>query len=216
MSVASAHSNETALPPIPWTFTPAEGGVWMWDTRVFRALISAVPGGHSWEVLHHGSGQDQSVASGTDVAFAAAETSVREIIGKAYHPRLGFRRFAGTLATSFQLEDGSWIDFGPLEFSSVTLGVRRPDGEIDQITGVLRVTNFSLLVDTMDDNLVSLLPHHVVSVRAYGGSTPPAQASPGPKSRITSGKPGGGCTGRAGFTAGTVDHIGAPPCPLHE
>ena len=34
--------------------------------------------------------------------------------------------------------------------------------------------------------------------------------------RIYREDPRAGCTGRPGFAAGTVDHAGAPRCPLHE
>lgn len=216
MISAGGAATETALPPIPWNFSNADGGAFVWDTPLFRAVISSSSGGHYWEVAHVAGGGAKAIRSDVAADFAAAEVAVRETIGKAYRPDSGYRHFAGALATTFQLADGSWLDFAPLERHQVVLTVRRADGGTETHTGELRVSHYTVTVDSRERDLLAVLPHSVVSARTIEGIAPQTTTSAKPRSRITQGKPEAGCTGRAGFVGGTVDHLGAPECPLHE
>lgn len=217
LSGTSRPNGTLELPPIPWSFTDSEGGVWLWTTEVFRAVISTVgPNGYYWEVSHvYADANPEVVSSGSLGSFADAEFAVRETVGKAYRIEAGFRPFAGKLATTFQLANGRWLDFGPLEHARARITVRRTDGGSDVYSGLLRVNHFMIDLGTENGGM-SIVPSHILDVRRDNGITPETMDSAKRPTRITDGNVTPGCTGRHGFTPGTVDHFDAPQCPVHE
>lgn len=219
--------------PVPWQYTDQASTVqWTWLTEHLVARIWAdaieLDGerhvrSYAWEVCDRmtvGDGLPRLLVEGQASTFVEAERCVREHVGKAFDPRLGYRDYAGTEATTFTLASGERRDLGPLLGSRCHVTVILEGGERAVVSGDLSVRNYSIVLREGDRTRV-LVPEHIASVshrsaaaeRAAGLVVDRRHAGFG---RIYRAEWSPGCTGMPGFEVGTVDHGSAGPCPLHE
>lgn len=205
---------DSALAPIGWIFNSGGGGIWLWRTDHFDAVIGK---GFFWRVEHHGGSTEsrQLLGDGQTRTFEAAEISVRETVGKCYPTQAGYMRYAGALATTFTTADGCRVDFGRYQRKRVLVDVRNGQGTTDVYQGTLTVRHHTLIVERPGAPAVQINPRHVDDIRCADGSIP-SPVHDMSANRMHPGKVTPGCTGRAGFRYGLVDHMGAPPCPVHE
>lgn len=214
---------------IPWEFRESETfSMWMWTTTHFKATIhtDAVARTFLWNIDNITSGEDQTevLAEGVGYEFKAAENAIREIIGKSYDPTLGYRRYAGSFATTFTIFTGEKIDFGPLEAGRVIIVVRVLSPKTGQvvlrkITGRLKVINYKLELSPEHGNTLIIPPSHIMSVAEEYAPRTPASVSRVTSTglRIAEGKVTRGCTGKPGSLPNTVEHgPRAPWCPIHN
>ena len=223
--------------PVPWTFTDAPGVLlWTWRTDHFVCRITGTevenedePDGrriirsYSWEVfdlMRTQQGLPRMLVEGSGSSFEEAETRVREHVGKCYDPRLGYRRYAGALAFTFTLSTGESIDVSEYVGTRCAVTVQMPDGSQRTVTGDLVVDHYKWRLST-PQQVMDILPGHVVRITNRSEVAERATAVTRNDSysgigRMYKEDPRPGCTGRAGFMMGTVDHAGAPRCPIHE
>jgi hypothetical protein len=223
--------------PIPWTYTDAPGVLlWTWVTEHFVARITGTeveneddPGGrrfirsYQWEVsdlMRTSQGIPRLLVEGAAGDFDEAERLVRENLGKLYDPRLGYRRFAGELAFTFTLSTGERVDVSELLGTKCTVTVLMPDGAQRTVSGDLDVDHYKWRLASPEMTL-EIIPEHVVRITNRSEAAERATAithldSYSGIGRMYREDPRPGCTGRAGFMVGTVDHAGAPRCPIHE
>lgn len=221
--------------PIPWAFTDSPGILqWSWVTEHFVARISGTEvddGGsgrrhvrtYDWEIcdlMRKQQGIPRLLVHGTSPSFENAELLVREHIGKLYDPRLGYRRYSGVLAFTFTLSTGERMNVTPYLGTRCSVTVLLPDrtettvaGDLDVVNYKWRLTSAERVVDVMPDHVVRISNKTEVAERATAITQNQTYSGIG---RIYREDPRPGCTGKAGFTMGTVDHAGAPRCPLHE
>ncbi len=217
--------------PIPWVFTDESGILqWTWLTDHLVARISGTSAmvdgqrhvaSYGWELCDRMTAVDglpRLLIEGRAGTFDEAERAVREHVGKAYDPRLGYRAYAGGEATTFTLGTGERRDLASYLGSRCSLTVRESGAATVMVVGDLSVRHYSLVVR---DGAVArdVIPEHVVHIDHVG------PGGPGGGMSLSSVESGGrllrqewspGCTGRPGFDVGTVDHGGAAPCPIHE
>lgn len=221
--------------PIPWVYSD-EGNLlaWVWTTRHFVARIvgTRVPGHgtgelfvrqHHWELadrvkMHDG--VPRVIVEGDTRSFAEAEHFLREHVGKAYSESGEYATYAGEAATCFELCDGEVIDVDHLIGGRVTLRVQTGPGSQKALTGEFELAGYWWRITTPDGTF-EVLPAHVLHVThlPHSGATATWARREDTHigvGRFHSGNPGPGCTGRSGFTPDTVDHAGAPRCPVHE
>jgi hypothetical protein len=223
--------------PIPWTFTDSPGILlWTWSTKHFVARVTGAevdndddPGGrriirsYQWDVsdlMRTNQGMPRLLVEGTSTSFDDAEAQVREHVGKLYDPRLGYRRFAGPLALTFTLSTGERADVSEYVGTSCAVTVLMPDRTERTVSGDLEVLHYKWRLTT-PEQVLEILPEHVVKItnrsemaeRATQITRVDTYSGIG---RLYNEEPRRGCTGRPGFTMGTVDHAGAPRCPIHE
>jgi hypothetical protein len=230
--------------PIPWAYTDSPGVLlWTWVTEHFVARISGAEvtgddvdpvrsGGspdrrvvrsYSWDVsdlMRTHQGLPRLLVEGTSPSFDEAEALVREHVGKLYDPRLGYLPFAGPLAYTFVLSTGERRDVSELIGTRCTVTVLLPDRSERTVVGDFDVHHYTWRLSTPSE-LLEIVPEHVVRIThrseaAERASTITRLDSYSGFGRIYAEDPRPGCTGRPGFTMGTVDHAGAPRCPLHE
>lgn len=223
--------------PIPWTFTDAPGVLlWTWVAEHFTARISGTevgnegePGGrriirsYSWEVsdlMRMHQGVPRLLVEGTSPSFEEAEAQVREHVGKLYDPRLGYRRFAGSLAFTFTLSTGDRVDVSEYLGTRCAVTVLMPDRAQRTVTGDLDVQHYKWRLTT-PEQILEIVPEHVLRITNRSAVAERATAITRNDSysgigRIYNEEARRGCTGRPGFAMGTVDHAGSPRCPLHE
>ncbi len=223
--------------PVPWTFTDAPGVLqWTWGTEHFLCRITGTevededdPHGrrnirsYSWEVsdlMRMQQGLPRLLVEGSSTSFEEAEARVREHVGKCYDPRLGYRKYSGALAFTFALSSGESIDVSEYIGTRCAVTVLMPDGSQRTVTGDLDVDHYKWRLSTAEQ-IMEILPDHVV--RITNRSEVAERATAVTRNDRYSGigrmyreDPRPGCTGRAGFMMGTVDHAGAPRCPIHE
>lgn len=233
MSIAAPTAPIDAV-AIPWQYTDSPGLLqWAWVTDHLAARIVAQsasgPDGsriirhYQWEVsdrlrLHQG--MPRLLIDGNAGSFEEAEAQVREHVAKCYDPRLGYRRYAGSLAFTFELSTGVREDVSAMIGREVMVTVLHPDGSARTLRGDLDVRGYRWLLTTAHESL-EVIPEHVVSVtdrseqaRLAANITRPSSYSGIGRIYREEARPG--CTGRPGFIAATVDHAGSPRCPLHE
>ena len=223
--------------PVPWTFTDSPGLLqWSWVTEHFvaRVLGSEVPnpsdpGGrrivrsYHWELsdlMRTNQGMPRLLIEGSSQSFEEAEEAIREHVGKCYDARLGYRRFAGELTFTYTLATGERVDVSGYIGTRCAVTVLLPDHSEQTVSGDFEVHNYRWRVRTADD-VLEIVPEHVTritnrSLAAEKASSIAYSSTYAGIGRIYREEPRPGCTGRPGFTVGTVDHAGAPPCPLHE
>jgi hypothetical protein len=224
--------------PIPWTFSDTRGVLlWTWVTEHFLARINGaeVTGGaeeagdrrlirsYAWDLsdlMRTNQGLPRLLVEGTALTFEDAESSIREHLGKCYDPRLGYRRFAGALAFTFTLSTGEPFDVSELVGTHCSVTVMMPDRSERTLMGDLEVSHYKWQLMTRDQ-VLEIMPEHVIRVTNRSEAAERATAVVrgdlySGVGRIYQQDPRAGCTGRAGFMVGTVDHAGAPRCPIHE
>lgn len=202
--------------------------MWTWHTEHFIAQVTAqqVQGGderairsYHWQLadlMRTNQGMPRVLVEGMAGRFEDADLLVREHVAKCYDPRLGYQPFCGNLANEFTLSTGQRIDVSPFLGSRCTVTVQLPNGRREVLVGDLTVHHYRWRMRD-GDQVVEVTPEHVVTIANQGPvATGGGDAPPPRTSRITPGEYSRGCTGRVGFLAGTVDHAGSPPCPVHE
>jgi hypothetical protein len=160
------------------------------------------------------------LVEGNSPSFEGAELLVREHVGKLYDPRLGYRKYAGPLAFTFTLSTGDRVDVSEYLGTRCTVTVLMPDRSERTVTGDLDVVHYKWRLTSTEQTL-EILPEHVLKLTNRSEMAERATAITRNDTysgigRIYNEEPKRGCTGRPGFTLGTVDHAGAPRCPVHE
>jgi hypothetical protein len=208
----------------------------MWVTEHFVARVSgtevsddASPEGRriirsfAWEVsdlVKTNQGLPRLLVEGNAGSFEDAELLIREHVGKLYDPRLGYRKFAGPLAFTFVISTGEALDVSNYIGTKCSVTVLMSDGTERTVMGDLQVRNYKWRLVSADQ-VLEITPEHVVRVTNRSEAAERATAITHGDyysgiGRIYRQEPRPGCTGRPGFTVGTVDHAGSPRCPLHE
>ena len=225
--------------PVPWTYTDAPGILqWTWMTDHFVARISGSEvddeptselGGrrmiraYSWDVsdlVRLQQGVPRLLIEGTSDSFEDAESHIREHVGKSFDSRLGYMRFAGSLAFTFTLSTGEVVDVSDLVGTTCAVSVLQPDGSERTVFGDLSVHHYKWIIQAPGQTL-EIIPEHVVRLTNRTAVAERASAIARPNNysgigRIYNEDPRRGCTGRPGFHVKTVDHAGASRCPIHE
>lgn len=221
--------------PIPWAFTDSPGLLqWSWVTDHFVARVNGTEVDaetadrrqvrtYEWEVadlIRKHQGVPRLLVQGTCPSFDEAETLVREHVGKLYDARLGYRRYSGPLAFAFTLSTGERIDVSEFIGTRCSVTVLMPDGTERTVSGDFDVVHYKWRLSS-PEQVLEILPDHVL--RITNRSEVAERATQITRNHTYSGigriyreDPRPGCTGRPGFTAGTVDHAGALRCPVHE
>lgn len=223
--------------PVPWTFTDSPGILlWTWITDHFVARITGTeveneddPDGrriirsYHWDLsdkIRTNQGLPRLLIDGSAPSFEEAESLVREHVGKCYDPRLGYRKFAGPLAFTFALSTGERLDVTQYIGTRCAVTVLMPDATEKTVTGDFDVANYKWRL-TSPEHVLEIIPEHVVRITNRSEAAERATAITRNDSysgigRIYTEEPKPGCTGVPGFMMGTVDHAGAPRCPIHE
>jgi hypothetical protein len=210
-----------SLAPIPWQYHGSDGlQMWLWQTPHFVAKIGTEAAGFYWTVgdlVAANGGRPRPLSDGRTSDYAAAERQLRETIGKSYPPALGYRSYAGSLATTFRILGGQFMDFGVFEGQHCVVSVALPDGTERGYSGYVKVVHYEVEVTQINGGAVRIMPTHISRVlRGSGGATAPLADQWTGSGRIYTGSVLAGCTGRPGFLPGTIDHAGLGSCKIHE
>lgn len=222
---------------IPWAYTDEAGILmWTWLTEHFVARITGVevPGvdttgsrrvvrSYHWDLsdlMRTQQGLPRQLIDGNASTFDEAESAVREHLGKCYDPQLGYRRFAGPLAFTYTLATGERVDVSKYLGSRCTVTVLMPDRSERTIAGDFEVNHYRWRL-TSGGQVYEVVPEHALRITNRSAVAERATAivyadTYSGIGRIYREEVRPGCTGRPGFTMGTVDHAGAPRCPVHE
>ncbi len=231
--------NVELVEPLPWSFTDSPGVLlWTWLSPHFVARITGVEvtdedvsidegrrivRSYMWDLcdlVRTSGGLPRPLVNGESSDFDTAELQIREHVGKCYDPRLGYRKFSGALAFTFTMSTGVVVDVSEYVGTRCAVTVLMPDHTERTVTGDFEVTHYKWRI-AAPDRIMEILPEHVV--RITNRSDAAERASQIIRSDLFSGigrmyseDPRPGCTGKAGFMVGTVDHAGAHRCPVHE
>jgi hypothetical protein len=215
-------NESTGTAAIPWRYVDLDLlEVWLWETDHFEAKVTAEANCFAWEVgdlVVSDDGLPRWLTGGRAVDFATAERSIREVIGKSYPVRFGYRPYAGPLATTFLIATGERLDLGVFHGTRALVTVRMPGGADQSFLGHCSIQHYELLLTTDSGHQVKIQPPYIVSVTGENGATARASAASSAfvgVGRIHTGAMVRGCTGSPGFLPDTIEHDG-PPCQVHE
>ena len=222
--------------PIPWVYSDSPGILmWTWVTDHFVARVTGaevadpqnlgnrVIRSYAWELgdlMRTNQGLARVIIEGVSARFEDAEMSIREHVGKSYDPRLGYQKYCGALHQIFRLTTGAVINVGPMVGTRCTVVVLLPSGRHETVRGDLSLSNYKWRL--RDKNQVlEIAPEHVLSITnksevAERATELVRDTSYSGIGRIYLDEWTKGCTGSPGFDRGTVDHVGADQCPVHE
>jgi hypothetical protein len=212
--------------------------MWTWLTEHFVAKITGaevsspesdeLPGhrtirAYSWELadlMRTHQGMPRVLLEGMASSFEDADALIREHVGKCYDTRLGYGRYAGSLANTFTLATGELLDTTSLLGTRCTVTVMLAGGGSQQVQGDLSLEHYKWRLRD-GDQILEITPEHVSSV--VNKSEAASRAAKvvhldtySGIARIYRDERKSGCTGTPGFMVGTVDHAGAVRCPVHE
>ena len=180
--------------PIPWQYHGSDGlQMWLWQTPHFVAKIGTEPTGFYWTVgdlVASNGGRPRGLSDGRTSDFADAELQLRETIGKSYPTILGYRPYAGSLATTFRITGGRFLDFGKFEGQNCVVTVALPNGNERGYSGYVRVVHYEVEVTQINGGAVRIMPSHISKVlRGSGRSVAPLADQWTGAGRIYSGSP---------------------------
>lgn len=216
--LGSASDTCSMTKPVPWTYHASDMmPSWEWRTdhffaqiikseNAFTVTVNDLTSGHPRHLLH-------------DITFSHAEAvkMVLSVVGKSYPLRLRYREYAGHLATTFTIHDGTEMDFGPMEGAPVS-AVIKDQGSTRMVTGSLQIDRHKIRLLLDSGQMLVVPPALIVSVQhrnQLASETEAATQRAGSRTIQAQMKPG--CTGRPAFRPGYVEH---PPasgwCPVHR
>lgn len=212
----------SGLRPIPWEILTGDTDtVWTWDTPSFLVTITGNRRSFYWTIgdkTSNPGAAPRPFADSFASSFDEAEAGIRETIGKAYDPALGYLGYSGPLATTFTIASGEKVDLGQYVGAVVTVTVADGNGGSAEYRGTASVQHYDFVITEDDGTTLHITPSYILQVtqKAVGGVLGPARYLGIPQgNRTMEGTVTLGCTGMPGFIAGTIDHSG-PPCPIHE
>jgi hypothetical protein len=214
---------------IPWDFSESTLiSVWLWNTEHFEARIFAEGKNdrkaYSWKIVDKTQGLEIPFDSNMVASFAEAQTEIIEVIGKSYDPRLGYQAYAGELATTFAIADGTRFDFGPIRGASVVVKYVDKEGEERVAVGSIQIDHYDILVVQDATTALRLPPNKIRDINEEFSSISYLQQKREDQKYRPQGRKGvmraeykRGCTGHPGIEPGTVVHTsGDPYCPVHN
>lgn len=208
---------QASLPPIPWSHQISDfGAVWRWETKHFVVTVNGDARSCYFQIadkVSNPGGDPRPFQDGRTATFEQAELLIREVIGKAYKPALGYGQFAGSLATTFRLANGQDVDLGPYTGHMTVATILNPDGTTADYTGIARVEHYELVL--AGDNTYRISPSYITGLRIAGRTVKTPVAAKAKANRTVRGVVTPGCTGKAGFLPNTIEHTGRI-CPVHE
>lgn len=206
----------TSYKHVPWDLiSTGEIKVWRWLTPHFDAQIRSDGIHCSCSITDRTQGRPTIILNDFGKDFKESEKKVLEFIAKSYPVALGYRRYAGELATTFVLNDGTEQNLGHFEGKQVIVQYLTEQNDIKESKGFLQITHHTVEITTGEHSSITIAPSLIKSIRAISGRA--GEDQKGLHGRLVLGKPGRGCTGRAGFISGSVVHDdNAPWCPIHR
>lgn len=209
-----------SLPAIPWTHQAGDfGSVWIWESDSFLVTVNGDMKSFYWTLADKNEEPDKPpkpFADGQAKTFEQAEQSIRETIGKAYPPSLGYQVYAGYLANTFTISTGEKKDFTEYLGRTVAVVVASREGPDVTYRGKAHVEHYDFVL-VNGKEAIHISPSYIISITIEGKAAPATvkKVVTLTSGRITQGRATAGCTGKTGFLPGTVEHYGAP-CPVHE
>jgi len=204
-----------ALRAIPWSHESGEmGAVWQWDTPHFRVVVNGNVRSCYYRIEDKSTGQIRPFEDGQAGTFDQAELLIRETIGKAYPPDLGYQVYAGYLATTFTIASGKKMDFAQYIGRKATVRVLQPDGQRKEYVGIVRVSHYNVKLSASNNVELKIFPSYIESVEPHV-ERKTEETNERVFGRTYKGRVTKGCNGKPGFTPGLVDHDGLS-CPIHE
>lgn len=219
-------NNRPTRAPIPWVHKSNPiVSTWVWETPHFILSIFAeglsAKKMYNWKIVDKSSGIPRAFDSAPAISFPDAVDAAIEVIAKSYARELGYQAYAGELATTFSIANGKSYDFAPVIGESVIMKAYDVDGSETLITGLFDLLNYDFVVYTNGSSGVVVPPNKVIDIlKEYGMSSLLNVHENGIKSSRKRGiiheEWRKGCTGKAGFHAGTVEHgPNDKYCPIH-
>lgn len=219
--------NFDSVVSVPWVLRESPAfTIWVWETPHFRATIMGAKTSKAkkWEIIYFRGNEEKPLSDGIQNTFAAAERDVIEIITKSYNKDLGYRKYGGRIATTFEIFTKEKIDFGPLENKKVILKVRQLHPVTHSVieknhTGTLTINEYRIEMQPERGEAISIPPKRILEV--YNAQTgkrinDESHLEHEKNLRIFKGKKVPGCNGMVGSILNTIEHSNPTWCPIHE
>lgn len=210
---------------VPWIYSDTLLiKTWSWKTEHFDAKIFSGGKGdaYSWKVTDKTGETPKTLNSGEELDFITSEKQILELVGKAYPRSLGYHAYAGDLATTFFLHNGSKMNLAEFSGSNVIVQVFNKNNPANPyvIKGLFSLKNYKAIIKTEANN-VAISPEQIMNIRKEYETNEAlitkTSATPKPENRVIQEEWRPGCTGQPGFRSGTLIHkAGDEACPFHD
>ena len=175
---------------------------------------------YAWDLsdlIRTNQGLPRLLVEGTSPPFEEAEELVREHVGKCYDPRLGYRRFAGSLAFTFTLSTGERVDVAEYIGTRCAVTVLMPDRSERTVTGDFDVSHYKWRLASPEE-VLEIVPEHVMRITNRSEAAERATAITRNDrysgiGRMYREEPKPGCTGTAGVHDGYRRPCGCAAMP---
>lgn len=163
------------LPAIPWAHSSADfGSVWLWEAEAFTVTVNGDGKSFYWVIMdksmtRDGAGEPRPFADGRSATFEQTERAVRETIGKAYPEEMGYRVYAGPLATTFMLGSGIEKDLEEFVGRRVNVTVAVGDGQTVTYKGIAKISHYDLVLACPRES-VRITPSRILDVVPDGAT----------------------------------------------
>lgn len=123
-----------------------------------------------WKIYTIDGGQRSSFDEGAGVSFNDSVDQAIEIVAKSWPRSYGYSQYAGDLAYTFKIGEGSKINFQPLIGKETVLVVKGNDGLPMNLIGSIDVKHYEITV-TQTSQTVVIPPSRIMDIRSgYGKS----------------------------------------------
>lgn len=180
---AAQPKGPVVLPPIPWAHSNSDlGSVWRWETPDFFVVVNGDGRSFYWvlsDTSLNPEAEPRVVGDGQAATFEQAERSIRETVGKAYPPRMGYLHFAANLATTFILADGQQHDLEQYSGRRVKVMVAPRGWDGKECRGVASIDHYDFVLTTPEE-VTRILPSYIMEITPDGVGTKAPKATPTP------------------------------------
>lgn len=161
--------------PIPWITKQSSMFVtWEWKTEHLNVTIIGEGPESSrifhWKVYSITEGKRSVFDEGAGISFNECVDQAIEIVAKSWPRSYGYDKYAGHLAYTFKIGEGSEVNFETLIGRESILVVKGNDGIPMNITGAIDIKHYDIVI-VKNSQTVVIPPARILDIRSgYGKS----------------------------------------------
>lgn len=161
--------------PIPWVAHNSDMFV-AWEWRTEHLMIKIIGEGPEtsrifhWKIYDLSDGKQSVFDEGPGVSFNDCVDQSIEIVAKSWPRIYGYAQYAGHLAYTFKIGEGSLVNFETLIGKEITLTVKGNDGHPMSLIGAIDVKYYDITL-TQNSQTVVIPPARILDIKSgYGKS----------------------------------------------
>lgn len=161
--------------PIPWTMKQSPSfATWEWTTpHLSITIIGEGPETSRifhWKIYDVSEGKRSMFDEGDGVSFNECVDQAIEIVAKSWPRHYDYSKYAGHLAYTFKIGEGSLVNFESLIGKECVLVVKGNDGLPLHITGSIDIKHYDIVINKNSQTIV-IPPSRIMDIRSGFGKS---------------------------------------------